>query len=181
MDLLHGTATDVFCIVSSDSDFTRLAMRLREAGKRVYGFGARTAAVAFRNACDRYTYLDLWTRRSREDRGDRRPGRAAARRQVPAPSSGAGRHDGTRGVGRGRPAVARRGRRSWPAPCGPRSAATAQEDGWASLARVGRYIVNTAPDRSTRAVHGYPSWACCVGQQRALEVEARTDAHGHGR
>jgi hypothetical protein len=59
MDLLHTSDTDVFCIVSSDSDFTRLATRLRESGKRVYGLGSKSTPVAFRNACDRFTYLEV--------------------------------------------------------------------------------------------------------------------------
>ena len=44
MDLLYSNHVDVFCIVSSDSDFTRLAMRLRESGRRVYGIGERKSA-----------------------------------------------------------------------------------------------------------------------------------------
>src|SRR5215510_5369676 len=59
MDLLYSENVDVFCIVSSDSDFTRLAMRLRESGKAVYGIGARKTPIAFQNACDRFTYLEV--------------------------------------------------------------------------------------------------------------------------
>src|SRR4051794_18620687 len=59
MDLLYSGSVDAFCIVSSDSDFTRLAMRLRESGKRVYGIGARKTPAAFQNACDRFTYLEV--------------------------------------------------------------------------------------------------------------------------
>ena len=59
MDLLYSGNVDVFCIVSSDSDFTRLAMRLRESGKTVYGIGATTTPVAFQHACDRFTYTEV--------------------------------------------------------------------------------------------------------------------------
>jgi hypothetical protein len=59
MDLLYAGNVDVFCIVSSDSDYTRLAMRLRESGKRVYGLGYRTTVEAFRMACDRFTDLQV--------------------------------------------------------------------------------------------------------------------------
>lgn len=58
MDLMHTGAVDTFCIVSSDSDFTRLAQRLRENGKTVIGFGERKTPEAFRNACNRFIYLD---------------------------------------------------------------------------------------------------------------------------
>ena len=48
-----------FCIVSSDSDFTRLASRIREVGVTVNGLGERKTPEAVRNACDRFTYLDV--------------------------------------------------------------------------------------------------------------------------
>lgn len=59
MDLLYTRRFAGFCIVSSDSDFTRLATRLREDGVTVYGFGERKTPDAFRNACDSFTYLDV--------------------------------------------------------------------------------------------------------------------------
>jgi hypothetical protein len=59
MDLLYTGRFQAFCIVSSDSDFTRLASRIREDGVTVYGFGERKTPEAFRNACDRFTYLDV--------------------------------------------------------------------------------------------------------------------------
>ena len=59
MDLLYGGNLDGFCIVSSDSDFTRLAARLREAGKLVIGMGESKALGPFVKACDQFKYLDL--------------------------------------------------------------------------------------------------------------------------
>ncbi len=59
MDLLYGGNLEGFVIVSSDSDFTRLATRLRESGKTVYGIGRRNTPTAFVTACDRFIYLDL--------------------------------------------------------------------------------------------------------------------------
>lgn len=59
MDLLYSGNVDAFCIVSSDSDFTRLAMRLRESGRRVYGIGAQKTPESFTNACDRFTFLEV--------------------------------------------------------------------------------------------------------------------------
>lgn len=58
MDLMHQKRLDGFCLVSSDSDFTRLAQRLREDGAVVYGFGARKTPEAFRNACSRFIYIE---------------------------------------------------------------------------------------------------------------------------
>jgi uncharacterized LabA/DUF88 family protein len=58
MDLLYTKNFDGFCIVSSDSDFTRLASRLREAGLTVYGFGERKTPKAFMSACDKFIYTE---------------------------------------------------------------------------------------------------------------------------
>jgi uncharacterized LabA/DUF88 family protein len=59
MDLLYTRRFAGFCIVSSDSDFTRLASRIREDGVTVYGFGEQKAPESFRKACDRFIYLDV--------------------------------------------------------------------------------------------------------------------------
>ena len=59
MDLLYSGNLDGFCIVSSDSDFTRLAARLREGGKLVIGMGESKALGPFVKACDQFKYLDL--------------------------------------------------------------------------------------------------------------------------
>ena len=68
MDLLHSGEFDGFCLVSSDSDFTRLASRLRESGKRVYGFGERKTPEAFVKACDQFIYNEIFrTSRETED------------------------------------------------------------------------------------------------------------------
>jgi uncharacterized LabA/DUF88 family protein len=60
MDLLHTGEFDGFCLVSSDSDFTRLASRLRESGKRVYGFGERKTPEPFVKACDQFIYNEIF-------------------------------------------------------------------------------------------------------------------------
>jgi len=58
MDLLHTGRFDAFCLVSSDSDFTRLAARIREQGVDVYGFGERKTPESFRKACKRFIYTE---------------------------------------------------------------------------------------------------------------------------
>jgi uncharacterized protein (TIGR00288 family) len=58
MDLLHENIFDCFCIVSSDSDFTKLAQRIRERGKTVIGLGEKKAIKAFVKACNEFIYLD---------------------------------------------------------------------------------------------------------------------------
>src|SRR6266498_1382604 len=61
MDLLYSGRFDGFCIVSSDSDFTRLAARLRESGLTVYGFGERKTPKPFVAACDKFIYIENLT------------------------------------------------------------------------------------------------------------------------
>lgn len=60
MDLLYTGNFDGFCLVSSDSDFTRLACRLREAGLFVYGFGRKQTPTSFQKACDKFTYTEIF-------------------------------------------------------------------------------------------------------------------------
>ena len=59
MDLLYSEKLDGFCIVSSDSDFTRLAARIRESGCMVYGFGAEKTPEAFVKVCDKFIYTEI--------------------------------------------------------------------------------------------------------------------------
>ncbi len=61
MDLLYSGTFDGFCLVSSDSDFTRLASRLRESGKLVYGFGEQKTPRPFVTACDRFIYTEVFS------------------------------------------------------------------------------------------------------------------------
>lgn len=59
MDILYTGKVDGFCIVSSDSDFTRLATRLREAGMKVIGIGEKKTLVPFISACDKFIYIEI--------------------------------------------------------------------------------------------------------------------------
>ncbi|MDD2412020.1 MAG: NYN domain-containing protein [Bacteroidales bacterium] len=66
MDILYSEKVDGFCIVSSDSDFTRLATRLREAGMLVIGFGEKKTPKPFISACDKFIYLEILKTSSQE-------------------------------------------------------------------------------------------------------------------
>src|ERR1022692_738805 len=59
MDILYSGKVDGFCIVSSDSDFTKLAIRLREAGMKVYGFGEKKTPKSLISACDKFVYIEI--------------------------------------------------------------------------------------------------------------------------
>lgn len=75
MDILYAENVDGFCLVSSDSDFTRLAARLRESGKEVIGMGEEKTPASFRNACNKFRYLEVLEKAGQPDT---KPGEAAA-------------------------------------------------------------------------------------------------------
>ena len=81
MDLLHSGRFDGFCLVSSDSDFTRLAARIREEGVDVYGFGEQKTPESFRQACTRFIYTENLTTQAEPD-GD--AGKKTAAEPAPA-------------------------------------------------------------------------------------------------
>jgi hypothetical protein len=71
MDLLYSGTFDGFCLVSSDSDFTPLAARIRANGLTVYGFGRRNTPEAFRQSCDRFFYLENLQETTAAEEGDK--------------------------------------------------------------------------------------------------------------
>lgn len=66
MDILYGEKVNGYCIVSSDSDFTRLATRLREAGMKVYGIGEKKTPEPFILACDKFIYIEILKKQTKE-------------------------------------------------------------------------------------------------------------------
>jgi uncharacterized LabA/DUF88 family protein len=131
MDLLYRAKLDGFCLVSSDSDFTRLASRIREEGLMVIGFGERKTPRAFVTACDRFVFVDILARTEQEEE-DGGTGR------VPRRSTKELQQDKTL-VNLLRSSVD----------------AIADEDGWANLGGVGGKIVSQQPDFDPRN-YGYP-------------------------
>lgn len=70
MDLLHEGRLDGFCLVSSDSDFTRLANRIRESGLVVYGFGERKTPDPFVAACDKFVFTEVLRKQEKQNTKD---------------------------------------------------------------------------------------------------------------
>ncbi len=84
MDILYSGTVDGFCIVSSDSDFTRLAARLRESGMQVIGMGEEKTPEPFISACNQFKYLDLlYSRQQEEERAEAAAAEKAARANRP--------------------------------------------------------------------------------------------------
>src|SRR5262245_25764059 len=96
MDLLYAGNVDGFVIVSSDSDFTRLATRLRESGMTVYGLGARKTPEPFVAACDRFIYLDLLGPEPQDEKPPAKPpaARPKLKRALTAAIESASQDDG---------------------------------------------------------------------------------------
>ena len=114
MDLLYAGNLEGFVIVSSDSDFTRLATRLREAGMTVYGLGRRSTPGPFVAACDRFIYLDLLSEQRDE------PAQRATEDDEPAPPPPDLKQILSTAI-----------------------SSTSKDDGWSHLAEVGSYLVKS--------------------------------------
>lgn len=69
MDILYTGGVDGFCIVSSDSDFTKLATRLREAGKKVFGIGEKKTPAPFIASCNKFIYIEILKKEVKENAG----------------------------------------------------------------------------------------------------------------
>lgn len=132
MDFLHSGLFDGFVLVSSDSDFTRLAARIREQGLDVYGIGEKKTPEAFRMACKRFIYV--------ENLG------AAEDHPEPAPAKGTPRAE--------QPDTPKPGTKEAPAKAIPFIVAAMRaidpDAEWYSLGQVGQFITQGNPDFDTR-------------------------------
>ncbi|SEN14198.1 OST-HTH/LOTUS domain-containing protein [Pseudorhodobacter antarcticus] len=139
MDFLHSGLFDGFVLVSSDSDFTRLAARIREQGLDVYGIGEKKTPEAFRMACKRFIYVENL---SADEPEDRAPTPKLERMMMP---------DLPTDNGDPKPA---RGPKEAPAKAIPLIIAAMRaidpEGEWYSLGQIGQYITQGAPDFDTR-------------------------------
>ena len=122
MDLLHSGRFDAFAIVSSDADFTPLAMRLRAQNMRVFGFGEKKTPEPFVNACSTFLYID------EQPIGTKSPGDAGEPSGTVPPMPTAQLRGDTKLVNLLREAVA----------------AEKEDDGWSPLGAVGQHINNRA-------------------------------------
>jgi hypothetical protein len=140
MDLLYTGNFDGFCLVSSDSDFTRLAQRLREAGLIVYGFGERKTPQAFVNACDKFVYTEVL--RAADAAPAKTPAKPA--RKVAKTAGGEAPPPATA-------APAATGGKRLPEALIRRAIEEESDDtGWALLSAVGNYLTKVQPDFDSR-------------------------------
>ena len=86
MDILYSGRVDGFCIVSSDSDFTRLALRLREAGMKVFGIGQKKTPNPFIAACDKFIYMEIIPQFEEAEPEEATPSKTKPAKQTSKPS-----------------------------------------------------------------------------------------------
>lgn len=143
MDLLYAGNFTGFCIVSSDSDFTRLASRIRESGLLVYGFGEQKTPPAFVSACDKFIYTEVLRARNEGNKA------------IEKKSSSELKQD-TKLVGLLRNAVE----------------ASSDDSGWANLGAVGSNIAKQSSDFDSRN-YGYSKLGELVSATQLFELEER--------
>lgn len=176
MDLMHTGAVDMFCLVSSDSDFTRLAQRLRENGKIVFGFGERKTPEAFRNACNRFIYLDNLGPAMSEQANGGTPattGQPAAGRTAPEPVA----RQGEAGDADQREQQPKKDPPSKASPWILKAMTDLEdEEGWVMLATIGSRLQNIAPDFDPRN-YGFGKLSDLVRKAGAFEVDKADGGH----
>jgi uncharacterized LabA/DUF88 family protein len=148
MDLLYTGKFDGFCIVSSDSDFTKLASRIREAGLYVYGFGEKKTPKAFVSACDKFIFTEVL--RSKDDSSEK-----ISRKTTSELTKD------TKLVNLLRNAVE----------------ASSDDSGWAHLASVGSNIAKQAPEFDPRN-YGYKKLGELASATKLFLIEERVVGDG---
>ncbi len=152
MDILYSGKVNGFCIVSSDSDFTRLATRLREAGMQVYGIGEKKTPNPFIVACDRFIYIEIL----------KKPESAASTDSKDTPTSKSGVEKIT--------------------PEDLRFIATTIDDvsddeGWAFMGDVGSLLQKKQPNFDSRN-YGFQKLTPLLSSIAHFEIERREDSKG---
>ena len=168
MDILYTNRVDGFCLVSSDCDFTRLATRLREAGKLVIGIGEQKTPTPFISACDRFIYLEILS-----DDKKKKQRSMKARGSQPALEEP--------GIGMPAAAVRQKGNRL------PQEVSEmiivsvndiADENGSAFLGDVGNLLLKKQPSFDSRN-YGYQKLSQLIQAMDRFEIEPRDTANAH--
>jgi len=156
MDLLYTENLDGFCIVSSDSDFTRLAARLREDGKMVLGFGQRKTPKPFVAACDKFIYTEI-LREGEEEKESKSEKESASRSQNDIKTD-----------------------KRMRALLESAVEDAADEFGWAYLGAVGTYIANRQPEFDPRN-YGFRKLGDLIKASGLFEIDERASPTDSGK
>jgi hypothetical protein len=167
MDLMYTRRFDGFCLVSSDSDFTRLASRLREEGLLVYGFGERKTPEPFVSACDKFIYTEVLRPGALRSAGEpssesEEPSSDAQEQPKPADSVPDARQEAQAAVELIANAID----------------AVSDDSGWAGLGAVGSTITKLRPDFDAR-LYGHRKFSDLVrSMPERFELEERATGTG---
>lgn len=166
MDLLYSRNFDGFCLVTSDSDFTGLAMRIREEGLTVFGFGEQKTPEAFKNACHKFIYTELLrSSESRETGEEEKPSKAAPKAAAKAKRAKAPKQD------KGKPKLPKKFMLD-------ALEQSSDDRGWANLGAFGSYLNKLQPDFDSRNF-GYKKLSELVRAHSELfATEERVDGSG---
>jgi uncharacterized protein (TIGR00288 family) len=151
MDILYSDKVDGFCLVSSDSDFTRLATRLREAGKNVIGIGEKKTPEPFIVACDRFIYIEILKNSDKDSDPNAEKG---------------GKSNKKKNVDKITPKVVRL--------ISQTISDVADEDGWAFLGDVGSLLQKKQPNFDSRN-YGFQKLTPMIHSIDKFEIESRTN------
>ena len=149
MDILYTGRVDGFCIVSSDSDFTRLATRLREAGMKVFGMGEQKTPGAFRAACDKFIYIEILSKEEEPSQKPVRRGEMPKKEKVISKADNSLVNLLTSSVND-----------------------IADENGWAFLGELGNLLLKKRPDFDARN-YGYEKLLPLIRSLRNFEIDER--------
>jgi uncharacterized protein (TIGR00288 family) len=152
MDILYSEKVDGFCIVSSDSDFTRLATRLREAGMKVIGIGERKTPEPFIVACDKFIYVEILKPETKEEGTKDKPDKQ--KKDAPEKIT---------------PKVIRLITTS--------ISDVADEDGWAFMGDVGSLLQKKQPNFDSRN-YGFEKLTAMISSTNKFEIEPRESPKG---
>ncbi len=150
MDLLYTEKFDGFCLVTSDSDFTKLATRIREAGLVVYGFGEKKTPGSLQAACDKFVFLEALTVPSNDSETDKGAKVASKERK-----SKKQLNQDTKLISLLRGAVE----------------ATSDDQGWANISAVGAHIGNQSSFDSRN--YGYRKLSALIETTELFEIDKR--------
>jgi uncharacterized LabA/DUF88 family protein len=153
MDILYSGQVNGFCLVSSDSDFTRLATRLREAGMMVFGIGEKKTPDSFIVACDKFIYIEILKNRSKQSEASTRRGKTVRK---------SGLEDIT-------PEVVQM--------ISTTISDLADEDGWAFLGDVGSLLQKKQPNFDSRN-YGFDKLTPLIAFTGKFDIETRESPKG---
>ncbi len=158
MDILYTGRVDGFCIVSSDSDFTRIATRLREAGMKVFGIGEKKTPLPFISACDKFIYLEILKTTQETVKGpelSKDPATTSTKKEV------------IRSVDKGLIRLVTDSIND-----------IAEEDGWAFLGNLGTLLLKKQPDFDSRN-YGFVKLLPLIKSINKFQIDERKSGKGN--